>query len=411
MAKVIVIGGGPAGMMAAIAASANNDVILIEKNEKLGKKLFITGKGRCNVTNAEDISDFFDKIPTNPNFLYSSLYTFSNTDVMNFFENNGVKLKIERGDRVFPKSDKSSDIIKALEKSLKNNNVHIMLNSNVKEFIVNDNLITAVVLSNNNVIKGDCFILCTGGMSYPQTGSTGDGFKFSKKLGHNVITPISALVPIEVKEDWIKDLQGLSLKNVEIKVTNRNNKLLYKDFGEMLFTHYGISGPIVLSASSVINKYIDKMELKVIINIKPALSSGDLDKRIQKDFLKYINKDFKNSLCDLLPKKIIDTVILLSKIDPNKKVNLITKEERRSLLYVIQNFTLHIKGFRPIEEAIITKGGIDIKEINPSTLKSKIIKNLYFAGEIIDVDAFTGGFNLQIAFSTGYLAGKSVVVK
>ncbi|KYH35743.1 tRNA uridine 5-carboxymethylaminomethyl modification enzyme MnmG [Clostridium tepidiprofundi DSM 19306] len=409
MAKVIVIGGGPAGMMAAIAASQNNDVILIEKNEKLGKKLFITGKGRCNVTNAKDISDFFDKVPTNPNFLYSSLYTFSNTDVMNFFENNGVKLKIERGDRVFPKSDKSSDIIKALEKSLENNNVHIMLNSNVKEFIVNDNLITAVVLSNNDVIKGDCFILCTGGMSYPQTGSTGDGFKFSKKLGHNVITPMGALVPIEVKEDWIKDLQGLSLKNVEIKVTNENNKLLYKDFGEMLFTHYGISGPIILSASSVINKYIDKMDLKVIINIKPALSSSDLDKRIQKDFSKYINKDFKNSLCDLLPKKIIDTVILLSKIDPNKKVNLITKEERRLLLYVIQNFTLHIKGFRPIEEAIITKGGIDTKEINPSTLKSKIIKNLYFAGEIIDVDAFTGGFNLQIAFSTGYLAGKSVV--
>lgn len=408
MATVIIIGGGPAGMMAAIEASKNNKVVLIESNHKLGKKLYITGKGRCNITNAKDIGDFMESIPTNPYFLYSSLYTFTNIDTMSFFENSGVKLKIERGDRVFPVSDKSSDIISALEKELNKNNVHIMLNSKVVDFIEDNNIIRGIKLSNNNIVTGDYFILCTGGISYPQTGSTGDGFVFSRKLGHTIIEPKASLVPIEVKEPWIKNLQGLSLRNVELNITNSNNKSVYKDFGEMLFTHYGITGPIVLSASSIVNKYLDTTELKASINLKPALSSKELDKRIQKDFTKYINKDYKNSLNELLPKKLISTIIELSNIDPDKKVNLITKEERTNLVNILQNLTLHIKKLRSIDEAIVTQGGINTKEIDSSTLKSKLVHNLSFAGEVIDVDALTGGYNLQIALSTGYLAGINV---
>lgn len=409
MSKVIVIGGGPAGMMAAITASKNNEVILIEKNEKLGKKLFITGKGRCNVTNAKDIGEFFDFIPTNPHFLYSSLYTYTNENTIDFFENMGIKLKVERGDRVFPESNKSSDIIKALEKSLKENRVDVLLNSTVKKFICENGRIKSVLLSNGKSINGDYFILCTGGLSYPQTGSTGEGLIFSKKLGHTIIEPKGSLVPIEVKENWISELMGLSLKNVELKILDENNKLLYKDFGEMLFTHFGISGPIVLSASSKINTYLyDNKNIRIGINLKPALDSNELDKRVQKDFAKYINKNFANSLNDLFPKKIIKTIIRLSDIDSEKKVNLITKAERKKLVNLIQNFTLNIKGLRPIEEAIVTCGGVDTKEIDPSSMKSKFIKNLYFAGEVLDVDAYTGGYNIQIAFSTGYLAGINV---
>lgn len=400
---VVIIGGGPAGMMAAISASENHNVILVEKNEKLGKKLYITGKGRCNVTNAADISEFFDNIPGNSNFLYGALYSFTNTDVINFFESNGVKLKVERGNRVFPESDKSSDIIKVLENELNKRNVKILLNSHVKGFKVKDNKIIQIVLNNNDVIKGDYFILCTGGLSYPQTGSSGEGYSFAKSLGHNIIKLRPSLVPIEIEEDYVKDLQGLSLKNIEICIKNSNNKTIYKQFGEMLFTHFGISGPIVLKASSVIE---DNDKYKVIINLKPALSYDELDKRIQRDFSKYCNKDFKNSLCELLPQRLIDIVILLSNIPENKKVNSITKEERKKLCHLIQNFTLTIKGLRPIEEAIITKGGIDVKEIDSSTMQSKLISNLYFAGEIIDVDALTGGYNIQIALSTGYAAGK-----
>jgi predicted Rossmann fold flavoprotein len=409
MSKVVVIGGGPAGMMAAITASKNNEVILIEKNEKLGKKLFITGKGRCNVTNAKDIGEFFDFIPTNPHFLYSSLYTYTNENTIDFFENMGIKLKVERGDRVFPKSDKSSDIIKALEKKLKENRVEVLLNSTVKKFLGEDGRIKSILLSNGKNINGDYFILCTGGLSYPQTGSTGEGLIFSKKLGHTIIEPKGSLVPIEVKENWITELMGLSLKNVELKILDGNNKVLYKDFGEMLFTHFGISGPIVISASSKINTHLyDNKHIRAIINLKPALDLNELDKRVQKDFAKYINKNFGNSLNDLLPKKIIKTIIRLSGIDFDKKVNLITKEERKRLVNLIQNFSLNIKGLRPIEEAIVTCGGVDTKEVDPSSMKSKLIKNLYFAGEVLDVDAYTGGYNIQIAFSTGYLAGMSV---
>jgi predicted Rossmann fold flavoprotein len=405
VAKIIIIGGGPAGMMAAVTASSVHEVVLIEKNEKLGRKLFITGKGRCNITNAKDIGDFFEHIPCNPHFLYSSLYSFTNEDTMNFFKGLGVNLKIERGDRVFPESDKSSDIIKAFTTELKNKGVSVMLNSKVKRLIRDNEKIVGVELADGNNMYGDYFILCTGGLSYPQTGSSGEGLTYARSLGHNIIKPRPSLVPIEVQEEWISDLQGLSLKNVEFKITNSKNKTIYKEFGEMLFTHYGISGPIVLSGSSFVK---EGEKLKAFINLKPALSDVELDKRIQSDFLKYANKDFKNSLIDLLPSKLISTIIQLSNIDENKKVNSITKEERKVLVSLLQSFPLNIKGLRPIEEAIITSGGVDTLQIDASTMKSKIIDNLYFAGEMIDVDAYTGGYNLQIALSTGFLAGNNV---
>lgn len=406
MKKVIVIGGGPAGMMAAIesAKNPNNEVTLLEKNDKLGKKLFITGKGRCNVTNNKDISEFFDNIPTNSTFLYSSLYSYTNLDTINFFESLGVPLKVERGDRVFPKSDKSSDIIKAFEKELSNKNVHIMLNSTIKDIVTENNTILKVILKNGKEIKGDYFILATGGLSYPQTGSTGEGLSFSEKLGHKIVEPKPSLIPIELKEEWIKELQGLSLKNVSLSIKNKN-KTLYEDFGEMLFTHFGISGPIVLSGSHVVNS---NSNLKAFINLKPALTEEELDKRIQKDFSKYLNKDFKNALNDLLPQRLISIIIKLSNISEDKKVNSITKEERKRLVHLIQNFELNIKGLRPIKEAIVTSGGVSVKDIDPSTMKSKIINNLSFAGEMIDVDAYTGGFNIQIALSTGFIAGSSI---
>lgn len=405
MSTVVIVGGGPAGMMAAITAADKFNTVLIEKNDKLGRKMFISGKGRCNITNAKDIGEFFDFIPGNPHFLYSSLYSFTNEDTMNFFNKLGVKLKIERGDRVFPESDKSSDIISAMEKEMRKKGVNIRLNSKVKNFIYENNTIKAVQLDDDSIIKGDYFVLCTGGMSYPQTGSSGEGYNFAKELGHNIAEIKPSLVPITVEEEWIKELQGLSLKNVELSIVNNKNKVLFKEFGEMLFTHFGISGPISLSGSRFVSK---EPNLKAVINLKPALSFEELDKRIQKDFIKYTNKDFKNSLDDLLPKKMIDSVIRLSGIDPDKKVNLITREERQNLVNLLHSFTLKIKGLRPIAEAIVTAGGINVKEIDPSTMQSKICKNLYFAGEIIDVDAYTGGFNIQIALSTGYLAGTKI---
>ncbi|MPQ44448.1 NAD(P)/FAD-dependent oxidoreductase [Clostridium tarantellae] len=406
MSKVIIIGGGPAGMMAAIAASKDNEVTLLESNERLGKKLFITGKGRCNVTNAKDISEFFDFIPGNPHFLYSALYTYTNIDVMNFFENAGVKLKVERGMRVFPESDKSSDIILALSKELNKANVNVRLHSKVVKWNISDKKINYLQLENGEKIFGDHFILCTGGKSYPLTGSTGIGHNLSQLLGHKIVDTKPSLVPIEIEDVWVKELQGLSLKNVELKIIDKSNKkVLYKNLGEMIFTHFGISGPLVLSGSRFIK---DKKNYHISIDLKPALEISELDKRIQKDFQKNLNKDFKNSLDELLPKKLIPIIINLSGIDENKKVNSITKEERKNLLNILKNLTFSVKGLRPIAEAIVTAGGVCTKEIDPSTMKSKLINNLSFAGELIDVDAFTGGYNVQIALSTGYLAGKEI---
>lgn len=404
MSKVIVIGAGPAGMMAALEASKNHDVMLLEKNEKIGKKLYITGKGRCNVTNAKDIGDFFENIPGNPYFLYSALYSFTNKDTINLLEDLGVDLKVERGDRVFPKSDKSSDIINAFQKALIDSGVKINLNSEVTGIHYSNCNIQYVEVNNKTKFYADYFIICTGGVSYPQTGSTGDGLKYSKLMGHKIIETKGSLVPIQLKESFVKELQGLSLKNVELKIFEDKN-LVYKNFGEMLFTHFGISGPIVLTGSRYIE---DNKQYKIKINLKPALNEKELDERIQKDFSKNLNKDFRNSLNELLPQKIIPTIISLSGIDENKKVNSITKTERKQLVHLIQNLTFNVEKLRPIAEAIVTAGSVTIKEIDPSTMQSKIIDNLYFAGEVMDVDAFTGGYNVQIAFSTGYLAGNKV---
>ena len=403
MSRVVVIGAGPAGMMAAITAGKKHEVILLDGNEKIGKKLFITGKGRCNVTNAKDISEFFDYIPGNPHFLYSALYTFTNEDTIKFFENQNIKLKVERGDRVFPMSDKSSDIIKGLSNGLMKSNVKILLKHKVKDINVKDNHISSVVTVDGKEIKGDYFIICTGGASYMATGSTGDGQRFAKKAGHNIVPLKPSLVPIELCEDYVKDLMGLSLKNVSVSI-KEGKKTLYKNMGEMIFTHYGVSGPLILSGS----RYVEDGKYVLIIDLKPAISEGELDKRIQKDFHKYINKDFKNSLDDLLPKKLIPVIIKLSNISEDKKVNEITKEERKKLVHLLKNFEFNIKGLRSLNEAIVTAGGVNTKEIDPSTMKSKIIDNLSFAGEVIDVDAFTGGYNVQIALSTGFLAGDNI---
>ncbi|AGX43208.1 NAD(P)/FAD-dependent oxidoreductase [Clostridium saccharobutylicum] len=405
MSKVIVIGAGPAGMMAAIEASKNHEVILLDGNERIGKKLFITGKGRCNVTNAKDISEFFEYIPGNPHFLYSSLYSFTNDDTMNFFEKEGIKLKVERGDRVFPQSDKSSDIIRGLSNALSRTNVKIRLNSKVTDIKFKDKKITELMINNEESLVGDYYIMATGGASYPLTGSRGEGQEFAKKLGHNIIPLTPALVPIEIKDSKTRELMGLSLRNVEIVIKENDKKVVYKNFGEMLFTHFGVSGPLVLSGSRFIKK--DK-EYKLHIDLKPALNLGELDKRVQKDFNKYLNKDFKNSLDELLPQKLIPTVIELSGISETKKVNEITKEERKKLVNVIKDLTYDIKGLRPLAEGIVTAGGVDIKEIDPSTMKSKIISNLSFCGEVMDVDAFTGGYNVQIAFATGFIAGNNI---
>lgn len=403
MSKVIIIGAGPAGLMAAITAGKKHDVCLLDGNEKIGKKLFITGKGRCNVTNAKDISEFFDYIPGNPYFLYSSLYTFTNEDTFKFFENENIKLKIERGGRVFPESDKSSDILKGLNSALKKSKVKVLLNHKVKEIVTEENIIKEVITENGKIISGDYFIIATGGASYPLTGSTGDGYRFAESLGHNIIKLKPSLVPIELQEESIKELSGLTLRNVSVSIKD-NKKVLYKNQGEMIFTTFGVSGPIILKGS----RYVNNGKYKLIIDLKPALDERGLDKRIQKDFLKYINKELKNSLDDLLPKKIIPHVINLSGIDENKKVNEITKEERKRLIYLLKNLTYNIKGLRGLNEAIVTSGGVDTKEIDPSTMRSKIINNLSFAGEVIDVDAFTGGYNVQIALSTGFIAGNNI---
>ncbi len=403
--QIIVVGGGAAGTMAAIMAAKNGHrVTLFEKNEKIGKKIFITGKGRCNVTNACDITDFFENIPTNSKFLYSAIYSFTNQDVIDFFVDCGCPLKVERGDRVFPVSDHSSDIIAALRRKMDEVGVVTKLNTEVKKLIVNDDKVNGVILSNGQNIKSDVVIVATGGFSYQTTGSTGDGYKWAEESGHKIAEIAPALVPLETKEDWVKSLQGLSLKNVSLQFKN-GKKVLYEGFGEMMFTHFGITGPLVLSASSYIK---NPKDVQAFLDLKPALSHEQLDKRILREFEENRNKQFKNSINSLFPAKLIPVMLALSGINPDKKVNEISKEERKFFVELIKELPMTIIGTRDFKEAIITRGGISVKDVNPSTMESKKVKDLYFAGEVLDVDGVTGGFNLQIAWSTGALAGNSI---
>ena len=405
MSNVIVVGGGAAGMMAAVFAARNGqNVQLLEKNEKLGKKLFITGKGRCNITNAADIEDLFTAVISNPKFLYSGFYSFTNQQVIDFFEELGVKTKIERGERVFPVSDHSSDVIAAFSRELKLLGVSVSLHTEVRELLCEQDKVCGVLLTNGKKMKADAVIVATGGISYPSTGSTGDGYRFAKETGHRVTELLPSLVPMEVRQWYAKELQGLSLRNIEIRITDGKKKL-YEEFGEMLFTHYGVTGPVILSASSVVGKTLRKKELTLHIDLKPALSEEQLDKRILREFDTNHNKQYKNSIDSLFPAKLKPIMIELSEIEPEKKVNEITKEERQRLVHLIKDFTMTLTGLRGYNEAIITKGGVSVKEIDPGTMESKKMKGLYFAGEVLDLDAVTGGYNLQIAWSTGYLAG------
>ena len=418
--KVVIIGGGAAGMVAAISSSKNgNDVIILEKMEIPGKKILITGKGRCNITSNLPMDDFIKNVPGNGKFLYSAFNNFTNIDILNILNKEGVETKVERGNRIFPVSDRSQDVQKALIRMVEKLGAKIITNCKVSKILVDNNKKVYGVLANINgkekEIKADKVILATGGKSYPGTGSTGDGYKMAEELGHTITKIRPSLVPLTVNNESLKlckNMQGLSLRNVGIKFIDlEKNKIIYEDFGEILFTHFGVSGPTVLSSSSHLLRYKkidellknDKIVLK--IDLKPALSEKKLDDRILRDFSEEKNKEYKNCLNKLLPKKMIETIIQVSNIRSDKKVNEITKEERKNLVSILKGFEIYIKGFRPIEEAIITSGGIKINEINPKTMESKIIKGLYFAGEIIDVDAYTGGFNLQIAYSTGYTAG------
>ncbi|OXS27291.1 MAG: FAD-dependent oxidoreductase [Acetobacterium sp. MES1] len=410
MSRIAVIGGGPGGMMAAVAAAEKgHQVDLYDSNEKLGKKLYITGKGRCNLTNAVGIGDYFDSIVHNHNFMYSALYSYTNVDFMTFLEKNGVPLKIERGDRVFPVSDKSSDVISGFKTALKNNRCQIYLNTRIIDLLIVNNTVNGIVLENGETRSYDAVILATGGKSYPSTGSDGNFFKNLEKSGHQ-ITPLSpGLVPINSKEDWPRDLQGLALKNVVLtlyKKTPKGQKKVKSMLGEMLFTHFGISGPLVLSLSSYMVGNTKDYSLE--LDLKPALSIDQMDARIQRDFLKYQNKDFGNALGDLLPSKMIPVMVALSGIDPAVKVNQITREQRQKLVACFKQLRIGIAGLRDFNEAIITVGGVNVKEVDPGTMESKKIKNLYIAGEMLDVDALTGGYNIQIAVSTGWLAGNAV---
>lgn len=413
MSHVIVVGGGAAGMFAAIAAAKNgHQVTLYEKNEKLGKKIFITGKGRCNITNAADMEELFDAVVTNSKFLYSSFYGYTNQNVIDFFEDAGVPVKIERGNRVFPISDHSSDVIRALEREMKKVGVKVCLNTEVKSVEAEKGKFDKVVLKDTTTQTADACIVATGGLSYRSTGSTGDGFRFAENVGHKVTQCFPSLVPMETKEPWICELQGLSLRNVEAKILD-GKKELYKDFGEMLFTHFGVSGPLIISASSYVgkkfmNKNGQKKELTLEIDLKPALTEEQLDQRVLRDFEENHNRQFKNAITKLFPTKLIPVMLELGGIDPEKKVNSIEKEERKQFVHLIKHFRMTLTGLRDYPEAIITKGGVNVKEIDPGTMESKLVKGLYFAGEVLDLDALTGGFNLQIAWSTGYAAGNAI---
>lgn len=405
MSKILVIGGGAAGMMAAVTAARNgSQVLLLEKNEKLGKKLFITGKGRCNITNAAEIEELFDAVVSNPKFLYSSFYSLTNDQVIDFFEELGVKTKIERGGRVFPASDHSSDVIRALEREMENLGVEIRVRSEVKELLIDKGRVKGVCLVSGRKLSADAVIVATGGISYPSTGSTGDGYRFAKECGHRVTELFPSLVPMEVKEWYAQELMGLSLRNIEIRVTD-GKKELYREFGEMLFTHYGVTGPVILSASSIVGRRLKEKSLTLHIDLKPALTEEQLDKRVLREFEANRNRRFKNAVDSLFPAKLKPVMVELSGIAEEKRVHEITKEERLRFGRLIKDFTMTLTALRGYKEAIITKGGVSVKEIDPGTMESKLVKGLYFAGEVLDLDAVTGGYNLQIAWSTGYLAG------
>lgn len=412
MAKILIIGGGAAGMAAAaFLGEKNHQVHLFEKNEKLGKKLFITGKGRCNVTNTCDEETFFKSVVSNPKFLYSAFYGFTNQDVISYFEKLGLSLKEERGGRIFPKSDHSSDVIKVLERRMKELDVKIHLGSEVKEVLIEETegekAVTGVLLSNGQTVQGDRVIVATGGMSYQTTGSTGDGYRFAKDAGHKVTDLRCALVPMETKEEYVTRMQGLALKNVSFTVKD-GKKVLYQDFGELLFTHFGISGPLVLTASSYIGKKLEKKELQGYIDLKAALTVEQLDARILREFEAGINKQFKNVISGMFPSKMFPVILELCKIPAEKKVNEITKGERLDFIYLVKHFPVTITGLREFREAIITQGGVKTGEINPKTMESKKVNGLYFIGEVLDLDAVTGGFKLQIAWSTARAAAEFI---
>lgn len=407
MRKIIIIGGGAAGLIAsATAAKRGEDVTVIEKNSRPARKIMITGKGRCNVTNAcFDLDDLINSVVTNKRFMYSAFSSFMPYDTIALIEEMGVPTKIERGNRVFPESDKAVDIVDALVKNAKQSGVKFV-EGTVTSFNTENNVIKSVNLADGTVVDGDAFAICTGGLSYQSTGSTGDGYRLAESVGHSITDIEPALISLVASNGFVPKLQGLSLRNISIKLLD-GEKEIYSDFGEMLFTHYGVSGPVILSASSHMT-HPKEHNYKIVIDLKPALDERTLDKRIQRDFAENTNKDFINSLSKLLPNKLIPVIVKLSGIEPSEKVNQITKAQRQNLVSLLKNFTVNISDFRPINEAIITSGGVDVKEINPKTMGSKIVDNLYFAGEVIDVDAYTGGFNLQVAFSTGYLCGMNI---
>lgn len=408
MSKVFIAGGGAAGMMAGIFAARNgHEVHIYEKNEKLGKKLFITGKGRCNITNAGDMDTLFASVISNPKFLYSGFYSFTNEQVLDFFEELGIKTKIERGNRVFPESDHSSDVTGAMSRELKRLHVEIHLHSEVKEVCIEDGKFQSILLSDGKKVPGNACIIATGGISYPSTGSTGDGYRFARQAGHSVTELFPSLVPMEVKEPYIMELQGLSLRNVNAAIYDGTKKI-YEEFGEMLFTHYGVSGPIIISASSLIGPVLNEKNLRLTIDLKPALSMEQLDQRVLRDFGENRNKQFKNAVDKLFPAKLKPVMLELCKIDPDKKVHEISREERLRFVSLIKNLEMTLTGLRGFNEAIITKGGVDVRQIDPKTMESKLVRGLYFTGEVLDLDALTGGFNLQIAWSTAYLAGNAV---
>ncbi len=409
MGKVIIVGGGAAGMLAAVScARKGNKVSLYEKNEKLGKKLFITGKGRCNITNACDAEEFLDHVVGNPRFLYSAFYNFTNLDMMELLAELGLPLKTERGNRVFPKSDKSSDVIKTLSKEMQRLGVEVFLNTPVKDILVEDGSVRGVLLQKGERREGSSVLIATGGLSYPSTGSTGDGYLFARKLKHTITDLAPGLVPFETKESFVKELMGLSLKNVSVRIIDGRGKVLYSDFGEMLFTHFGVSGPILLTASSHVTKALAKENLTLSIDLKPALTKEQLNARILREIEENKGKQMKNLLGALLPSSLVPVMLSYIGLSPERRGDELSREERLALVDCLKAFLLTITGFRDYKEAIITRGGVSVKEVNPSTMESKLVKGLYFAGEVLDVDAHTGGFNLQIAWSTAYLAGQNM---